>query len=627
MPVQLVRQPDAESLARHAARDLAISIQDAREARGVAHVCLAGGSTPLRCYELLDSQLDDWSGVHLWYGDERCVPFDDPESNHGQVKERLRARGAVWHPMPATLGPCRGRDRVRPRARRRRSWTSPISGWAPTATPPRSFPTIRCSARTASRPAITDSPKPPPQRITLTLPKLNESRRIVLMVTGEGKSEALARVMAGPDRTYPASLLDRTKLLVMADNAALPASEPMASDVWLIRHAETEWSKAGRHTGLTDIPLTEEGRAHAATLAASGSAVRRSPPSSSARCSARGRPRSSPASATRRRCATTSSSTTTATTRASPPTRSARGARAGTCGATGSPAASSADDVGARADRVIAEALAVDGDVALVAHGHVLRVVGARWIEQPASFARTARAQNRRVVPSRRGARGSRDPRLEPLSAAVKPRVDVRMRAIVRTWTLCRAHAPRPCQEAQAGQEEAQDRRQAHLQNRHQEGARQEEAGEGLQAGQKEEEGGAQARAQPLRLQAHRAGLPTVDADRPGRRPLPEPAGRPAGHVDPAAPGPDDRPPGRAPAVARGLRPQARRRGARRRDGPRRRGRRADPPGRRADARRPRAARRRGRRRSRPTTSRATTTSGGWTAWSAATSRSSSGWR
>ena len=70
---------------------------------------------------------------------------------------------------------------------------------------------------------ITDSPKPPPQRITLTLPKLNESRRIVLMVTGEGKSEALARVMAGPDRTYPASLLDRTKLLVMADNAALPA--------------------------------------------------------------------------------------------------------------------------------------------------------------------------------------------------------------------------------------------------------------------------------------------------------------------------------------------------------------------------------------------------------------------
>ena len=223
MPVQLVRQPDAESLARHAARDLAISIQDAREARGVAHVCLAGGTTPLRCYELLDGQLDDWSAVHLWYGDERCVPFDDPESNHGQVKERLRARGAV---VASDARDARARRRARSSTAARsarRSWTSPISAWAPTATPPRCFPTTRCSAPTASRAGITDSPKPPPQRITLTLPKLNESRRIVLMVTGEGKSEALARVMAGPDRTYPASLLDRTKLLVMADNAALPA--------------------------------------------------------------------------------------------------------------------------------------------------------------------------------------------------------------------------------------------------------------------------------------------------------------------------------------------------------------------------------------------------------------------
>src|SRR4051812_43702164 len=108
MPVQIVRQPDAEALARHAARDLIAAIVDARDARGVAHVGLAGGTTPLRCYELVGGGLEDWGGVHLWYGDERCVPYDDPESNHGQVKERLRARGAQWHPMPGTLGPAEG---------------------------------------------------------------------------------------------------------------------------------------------------------------------------------------------------------------------------------------------------------------------------------------------------------------------------------------------------------------------------------------------------------------------------------------------------------------------------------------------------------------------------------------
>lgn len=222
MPVQLVRQPDPEALARHAARDLAAAIATARAERGVAHVCLAGGSTPMRCYELADGQLDDWSGVHLWYGDERCVPYDDPESNHGQVKERLRARNAVWHPMPATLGPSEGAMEY---SRELGSTVLDIThlGMGPDGHTASLFPDHPLLDAHGVACGITDSPKPPRERITLTLPKLNASRRIVLLVTGEGKSEALSRVIAGPDRATPASLLDRDKLLIMADNAAVPA--------------------------------------------------------------------------------------------------------------------------------------------------------------------------------------------------------------------------------------------------------------------------------------------------------------------------------------------------------------------------------------------------------------------
>jgi 6-phosphogluconolactonase len=221
MPVQLVRQPDAESLARHAARDLVTNIAQARGERGVAHVGLAGGTTPMRTYELLDGQLDDWTGVHLWYGDERCVPFDDPESNHGQVKERLRARGAVWHPMPATLGPAEGAIEY---SRELGSTIIDVLhvGMGPDGHILSLFPNHPLLDATGVACGITDSPKPPPQRITLTLPKANSSRRIVLLVSGEGKSEALARAMGTPDRGTPASLLDRSRLLVMADNAALP---------------------------------------------------------------------------------------------------------------------------------------------------------------------------------------------------------------------------------------------------------------------------------------------------------------------------------------------------------------------------------------------------------------------
>jgi 6-phosphogluconolactonase len=222
MPVQLVRQADPELLARHAARDLIASINQAREARSVAHVCLAGGTSPMRCYELMDGQLDDWSAVHLWYGDERCVPFDDPESNHGQVKERLKARGATWHPMRGTLGPSEGAMEY---SRELGTTILDIThlGMGPDGHTASLFPEHALLDAHGVACGLSDSPKPPPERITLTLPKLNESRRIVLLVTGEGKSDALARVMAGPDRSYPASLLDRSKLLIMADNAALPA--------------------------------------------------------------------------------------------------------------------------------------------------------------------------------------------------------------------------------------------------------------------------------------------------------------------------------------------------------------------------------------------------------------------
>jgi broad specificity phosphatase PhoE len=158
------------------------------------------------------------------------------------------------------------------------------------------------------------------------------------------------------------------------------------SEVWLIRHAETEWSKLGRHTGRTDIPLTDEGRAHAATLPErlGGQAF------AAVFVSPLGRARETAQLAglgdqaqVREDLAEYDYGDYEGIT-----TDAIREDRPGWyLWRDGVPNGEQPDDVGARVDRVIAEALAVEGDVALVAHGHVLRVLAARWVEQPASLA------------------------------------------------------------------------------------------------------------------------------------------------------------------------------------------------------------------------------------------------
>src|SRR5215217_3899857 len=102
--------PDVERVARRAADVLANHINDARSRAADVHIALAGGSTPQRAYELLADMQGSWGGVHLWLGDERCVPEDHPDSNtkmiHESLLDRLRAaQGPTLHHVRGELGP------------------------------------------------------------------------------------------------------------------------------------------------------------------------------------------------------------------------------------------------------------------------------------------------------------------------------------------------------------------------------------------------------------------------------------------------------------------------------------------------------------------------------------------
>ena len=218
-PVIVTRCADAAEAAQRTAEVLAAAIDGARTIHGAAHVGLSGGSA-VNVFDLLGPMLPDWRDVHLWYVDERVVPLDDEESNHRLATEHLEAPDATWHPIAPELG-AEGAAAAYANELGTTTLDVILNGMGPDGHTASLFPGFPQLTADGICVAVHDSPKPPPDRISLTLPKLNESRRIVLLATGASKAPMLARVIAGPDPEVPASLLNRERLEIIADAAAL----------------------------------------------------------------------------------------------------------------------------------------------------------------------------------------------------------------------------------------------------------------------------------------------------------------------------------------------------------------------------------------------------------------------
>jgi 6-phosphogluconolactonase len=220
--------PDAEAVARHAADQIAWRIGDARKQGREVHIALAGGQTPRRAYELLAGIEGSWKHVHLWLGDERCVLAGHPESNARMVRESLyahaRAEPPSLHAVPSPEQPedaawlygLEVRDAVP-----ERTFDIVLLGMGPDGHTASLFPGHPAlDVRQAPCVAVRDAPKPPPERVTLTLPILRRARFTLLLVTGAEKADALARARAG-DRSLPVALLGDGLDEIACDPAAL----------------------------------------------------------------------------------------------------------------------------------------------------------------------------------------------------------------------------------------------------------------------------------------------------------------------------------------------------------------------------------------------------------------------
>ena len=249
-PVVLVHR-DADLLAQSVAARLVTRLVDVQSATGLASLVLTGGGIGTAVLAALAGSpardAVDWRGVEIWWGDERFLPGGHPDRNETDARAALLDSVDLSpdrvHPMPASDGPD-GRDPEAAAMRyaaELRAATRPedhgevpsfdvlLLGVGPDGHVASLFPGMPALYEDRPVVAVRGSPKPPPIRITLTLPAIRTAKEVWLVAAGAEKAPAarMALAGAGPVQVPAAGALGRHRTLWLLDRAAaaqLPTS-------------------------------------------------------------------------------------------------------------------------------------------------------------------------------------------------------------------------------------------------------------------------------------------------------------------------------------------------------------------------------------------------------------------
>lgn len=213
---------DSQLLAAHAAQTIQQIAEQAIAEKGQFSIVLAGGTTPLQCYELLAKMPLEWTKWHVFYGDERCLPVQDQQRNHQMVMQTGLLNNIKNHfVIPAELAADEAAQQYAQVIASYLPFDLVLLGMGQDGHTASLFPNHPWAQNPDGVIAVANSPKPPPERISLNKSTLQNSKHLIALISGNDKKQAVMQ-WANGNALPIAQVMNTAHSSIMIEKALLP---------------------------------------------------------------------------------------------------------------------------------------------------------------------------------------------------------------------------------------------------------------------------------------------------------------------------------------------------------------------------------------------------------------------
>ncbi len=220
---KIIQLITADEVADAVCRDILTAAKSAIIERGKFKIVLAGGTTPEKIYRLLARVETDWQHWWIYHGDERCLPVNHKDRNSLMAAEAWLnqvniPKDQIFN-IPAELGPEQGSIQYRQVVESALPFDLVLLGMGEDGHTASLFPGHLHNQDELTH-AIFNSPKPPPERVSISAKALSDSAQVMFLITGANKREAFEKWKAGAD--LPIAQIEAKKMSIYLDKDANP---------------------------------------------------------------------------------------------------------------------------------------------------------------------------------------------------------------------------------------------------------------------------------------------------------------------------------------------------------------------------------------------------------------------